>query len=126
MNRILASTLLLSSVLLPAVAGASPATDATVPAPRISTGIVPPRLINSLNFTYPASQTGFYIHSGTKVTATFVVDENGQPRDIKVVKGVDPFWNARIAESLKYLRYRPATIDNQPTPIAVNLDINVQ
>ncbi len=127
MNRILVGTLLSSSLLFTAAAYASPL-DGNVPAApvRVSTGVTPPQRINSLNLTFPDPRTGFSILPDTKISVSFVVDENGTPRNIQVTKRIDTFWDARIADALSNLRYRPATIDNQPIPIARNLNINLK
>jgi TonB family protein len=61
----------------------------------------------------------------TTVAVSFTVDETGQPRDIQVLKGADPYWNARITAAVQNLRYQPASLNNRPIAMVVNLNINV-
>ncbi len=127
MNRILVSTLLSSSLLFTAAAYASPLDGNVAATPRrVSTGVTPPQLLNSLNIAFSDPRAGLTFRPDTRVSVAFVVDETGTPRNIQVVNGIGPFWNARITEAISGLRYRPGTIDNQPVSIAMNLDINIK
>jgi hypothetical protein len=123
MRRTLATVLLLSSFVFTAAAYASD--DVSASTPRVSTGVTPPQLLNSLNVTVPDPTTGHSMPADSSISVSFKVDETGQPRDIRILKGVDPFWNARVANAVQNLHYRPAMMDNQPVSMVVNLDVTL-
>ncbi len=128
MRQIVASSILLSSFFLPAAASAStPADDSTAPtpAPRVSTGVIVPTLIQVIDLSIPADLPQDAIPVDAQVTLSFTVDEKGRPQNIQVVKGVNPFWDARVVEAVSKFHYRPGSIDNQPIPIAMNLTVNI-
>ena len=126
MRRTIASSILFSSLLFTAAANASPPPDsAPAPTRRISTGITPPRLLNSLNLVNPDPFTGSSVPAGTKIAVSFVVTENGQPSNIQIVKGYDRVWNARAIQAVQHLYYRPASIDDHNVPMRVDLVIAI-
>jgi hypothetical protein len=124
MRYTLASCLLLSSLFFTAVADASPPSDhASAPTSFVSTGVTPPRLLNSLEITYPDTLSPSF--SPPQVQVSFLVDTEGRPRDIQIVKGINPLWNAAIAQAIGQLRYQPASLDHKPIPMAITLDITL-
>lgn len=126
MHRTVASSLLLSSLLFTAAANASPSgNDAPASTPRVSTGITPPVALNSLVLAGNDFPNGRALPADTLVTVSFTVDESGHPRDIQLLKGADAYWNSQILSALENLRYRPATLDNQPVEMTVNMNINL-
>lgn len=98
-----------------------------LPAPthRVSTGIVPPKLLDSISINLPDQIATTNIPAGTQISVAFVVDEKGQPRDIRVVQGYDVIWNARAVDAVSRLHYRPASLDNQSIPMNMNLVITL-
>jgi outer membrane biosynthesis protein TonB len=127
MRYILASGLVVSSLLLSAAAYASqPTDDATTvtQTPRISTGVIAPVLIQSIDITIPSELPKDAIPVDAQVGLTLTVDEKGQPQDIHVVKGINSFWDARVVEAVSKFHYRPGTIDNQVVPVDMNLTVN--
>lgn len=128
MRRPLVSALLYSSFAFAfaAVANASPPSNvASAQTHRVSTGVTPPQLLNSLQLTFPDPQSAHALATGNRVSVSFLVDEKGQIQNIRVVQGIDAIWNARIVDAVRKLHYRPATMDNEPVPMAVNLNINL-
>jgi TonB family protein len=127
MRRILAISLLLPSLFLPAAAKAStPVDDATASTPlRVSTGVIPPALIDSVNLSVPSGFEDFFVPTGAEVGLTFTVDEKGIPQNIQVVKSYSPFWDARVVDAVRQFRYRPGSVDNQPAAVDVNLTVNI-
>ncbi len=126
MRHIIASTVVLSSQLLPAAAFASKPTDqpaASTPAPRVSTGVIGPFLVNSLNLTAPEGLPASDIPADAQVGVSFVVDEKGLPENIQVTKSINPSWDAQVVEAVSKLHYRPARIDDQKIPVDMNLTV---
>jgi TonB family protein len=127
MRNLVASGVLLSSLLIPAAAHASqPADDATASTKLVvSTGLVAPTLLTSTDLSIVGGYPNNVVPVDAKVALSFTVDENGVPQDIHVVQGVNPFWDARVLEAVGKFRYRPGTIDSKPTPVDVNLTVSV-
>jgi hypothetical protein len=127
MRRILAASLLLPSLFLPAVAKAStPVDDATAPTPvRVSTGVIAPVLIGSPVLSLPMGLSYDLVPADAQVQLSLTVDEKGQPQNIHVVKSFSPFIDSRIIDTVSQFHFRPGTIDNQPVAIDLNLTVNV-
>ena len=127
MRRVLAASLLLPSLFLPAVAKAStPVDDATAPTPvRISTGVIAPVLLGKPVLSLPVGFSFDLIPPDAQVQLSLTVDEKGQPQNIHVVKSFSPFIDARVIEAVSQFHFRPGTIDNQPTAVDLNLTVNV-
>jgi hypothetical protein len=127
MRRILASSIMLSSLLLPAAANAKqPSDDASAPTPtRVSTGVIEPTLLSSIGLTLPQGLPKETIPIDAQVGLTLTVDAKGQPQDIRVVKGISPFWDERIVEAVRQFHYRPGTMDTVAIPVDMNLTVTI-
>ena len=127
MRRILAASLLLPSLVLPAVAKAStPVDDATAPTPvRVSTGVTAPILLGSPVLSLPQGLAFDLVPSDAQVELSLTVNAKGEPENIQVVKSFSPFVDARVVETVSQFHFLPATVDNQPTAIDLNLTVNV-
>jgi hypothetical protein len=126
MRHILATGLVFSSLVLPAAAATKPADDAAAtPTVRISTGVTAPSLLDSVGIAIPQGLPTDALPADAQIGLTLVVDKNGQPQNIHVVKGVNPFWDARVVDAVSKLHYRPGTIDAKPIPVDLNLIVNI-
>jgi TonB family protein len=127
MRRILATSLMLPSLFLPAVAKAStPVDDASAPTPiRVSTGVIFPELIDSADVIIPESFTQQAIPGDAQVGVRFTVDLKGHPQNIQVTKSLNPLWDARVIDAVREFRYRPGTVNNQPVAVDMNLTVNI-
>jgi TonB family protein len=127
MRRILVSSLLLSSLTLPAAAFAStPVDDATAPTPiRVSTGVTQPVLVNSAYLEIPDGYSIDAIPNDAQVALSLTINEKGQPENIQVTKSFNKFWDARVIETVREFHFKPGTVDNQPTPVDMNLVVNI-
>ena len=127
MRRILVASLLLSSLSFPAAAIArTPVDDATAPTPsRVSTGVVFPLILDSASISLPAGFNVGDIPTDAQVGLLLTVDEHGNPQNIKVVKSLTPFWDARVVEAVRKFHYRAGSVDNQPVPVDLNLTVNI-
>jgi TonB family protein len=127
MRRVLAASFMLSSLLFPAVVKAStPVDDATAPTPvRISTGVTAPVLIGSPVLSLPQGLAFDLIPADAQVQLSLTVNAKGEPENIQVVKSFSPFVDARVVDAVSQFHFRPATVDNQPTAIDLNLIVNV-
>jgi hypothetical protein len=98
MRRILATTLLLSPLVLSTAAlASSPATDAVASTTTrpLSTGVKAPRVIF---FTNPllSSTAADTLGAGTEVVLSLNVNENGQAQDVQVVKSPNHFLDEPV------------------------------
>jgi len=127
MRRILATSTLLSSPILPAAAFAStPVDDATAPTPiRVSTGVTQPVLVNSAYLEIPDGYSIDAIPNDAQVALSLTINEKGQPENIQVTKSFNKFWDARVIETVREFHFKPGTVDNQPTPVDMNLVVNI-
>jgi len=127
MRRILATSIMLPSLILPAAAFAStPVDDATAPTPiRVSTGVTQPVLVNSAYLEIPDGYSIDAIPSDVQVGLSLTVNAKGQPENIQVTKSFNKFWDARVIETVREFHFKPGTVDNQPTPVDMNLVVNI-
>ncbi len=127
MRRILATSTLLSSLILPAAAFAStPVDDATAPTPiRVSSGVTQPVLVHSAYLDIPEGYSIDAIPADAQVGLSVTIDEKGQPQNIEVTRSFSPLWDARVIEAVRQFKFKPATVDSQPVPVDMNLTINI-
>jgi TonB family protein len=128
MRHIIASTIMLSSMLIPTVAHASSSMDdATVPTPavRVSTGVTAPSLLGNLAVQFPDGLPQFFATMDGQVGISLTVDESGQPQNVKVVKSSNPYWDARVVDAVQKSHFKPGKVDNTPIPVDMNLTVNI-
>lgn len=129
MRHILASTLLLSSILLPAAAHArTTADDASAPTPglRVSTGLIAPVLVDAISIELPDGLPKTFIPSNSAVGLSFTVDATGHAENVKVVKSSNPYWDARVVAAIQKSQFHPGKLDNQAIPVEMNLTVSLQ
>jgi len=93
MRSMLASTLMLSSLLIPAVANARPSSDdasAPTQAPRVSTGVSAPVLSRPIGIELPSGLSNLFLPENEEVDLSLTVDQYGKASDVKVVKSRTP------------------------------------
>ena len=126
MRRIIAAGILLSPLFLTATAIAStPASDAAAltPARPVSTGVVPARVVYAAGVEIPLTAS---IPNDAEVVLQLNVGEDGQARDIQVVKSASTILSAPVVDAVRKFRFRPATLDNQAIEVPMNLTVVVQ
>jgi len=127
MRRILATSMMLSSLTLPAAAFAStPVDDATAPTPiRVSSGVTQPVLVDSAYLSLPQGYTTNDVPNDAQVGLTLTVDSKGQPQNIEVVKSYSPFWDARVIDAVSRFHFKPGTVSKQAIPVDLNLTVTI-
>jgi TonB family protein len=127
MRRILATSILLPSLILPAAAFAStPVDDATAPTPiHVSSGVTQPVLVHTAYLDIPQGYSIDAIPEDAQVGLSLTVDEKGLPENIQVTKSYGKFWDARVISTVRQFHFKPATVDGEPTPVDMNLTINI-
>jgi TonB family protein len=115
-------TTLQSKLVQPKEFNASEADHGTAPV-RISTGVVAPKLISTVQIESDSNATprGFTIDRKTVVEMT--VDATGKPSDLKIVGSLGPAMDHNVLAAVSQYRFAPGTLDGQPTTVPVNLEI---
>ncbi len=126
MRRIIAAGILFSPLFITATAIAStPASDADAltPARPVSTGVVPAQVVYAPGVEIPFTAS---FPADAEVVLQLNVGEDGQARDIQVVKSDSTTLNTPVIDAVRKFRFRPATLDNQAIEVPLNLTVVVQ
>jgi len=83
----------------------------------------PPRPISRTepNYTEEASRAGV----NTTIVVSFVVNENGAPQDIKVVRGAGFGLDERATRAIETWRFEPATREGKPFPLPNHVEMHL-
>ncbi|HEY4381226.1 MAG TPA: energy transducer TonB [Acidobacteriaceae bacterium] len=106
-------------------AAKAPAADpASVPLRKIGGGVLPPTVLHAANpqFSEQARKEKF----GGVVLVTLIVDANGQPQNVHVLRGVGMGLDEKAVEAVKQYSFRPATEGGKPVPVQLNVEVNFQ
>jgi len=128
MNRTIASTLLLSSLLLPTAAFAvTPATDAntTNQVRPVSTGYTSPQIVRTAKVEVSSAVIA-QTPKLSEVVLKLTVDKNGMAKNVQLVKSASPFLAEPVLTAVQQFRWQPATLDNQVIPFDLTLNVEVQ
>ena len=121
-----AATTLQSKMVAPEKFAA--ATNDTVPAAkpvRISTGVTPPKLVHSVDVQIQPTPLWEASFVNPTTVVTMVVDETGKPNDLKIVKSLGTSIDQDVLAAVSQYRFTPGTLDKQPTPIELTLEITL-
>jgi len=102
-----------------------PQTDgAGNPIRRIGGGVSAPAIIHQVNpeYTPEAKKAKF----GGTVLVGCIVNEQGVPEDVHVVRGIGMGLNDKAVEAVKQYKFRPALENGVPVPTALNIEVNFQ
>jgi TonB family protein len=140
MRKALLATLALSPVLLhaqanspaqlesrlaaPAPIGADRGT-ATVKPLRVSTGVQAPKLIHSVYVSSDNTWPWAVIGATRTVTVNMIVDANGVPTDLKIVKSAGPELDHNVLVAVAQYRFKPGTVSGKPVDFPLNLQLNL-
>jgi TonB family protein len=122
------STPVLQSALLqPAAFSAFSAKDNTATSStgkiRISS-LVAPKLIQSVSLTVASSPR--MLATDSTVVLDLTVDESGKPTHIQVAESANPSLDQEVVAAVSQFRYKPGTLDGQPTAFPVKLHYTVK
>jgi outer membrane biosynthesis protein TonB len=115
-----------SKLIKPEELSAASDTTRTVPSAtprRVSSGVTPPRLIETVDIisdnAFPWSASG----RDRKVVVDMLVDTNGKPYDLKIVESAGPDMDKNVLGAVSHYRFRPATLDHAPVAVPMKLEI---
>lgn len=106
---------------LAALASPDRTTTATTTA-RVSSGVVAPKLIHTSEINWDADN----VSAEKTAVISLMVDAAGKPSELKMVQSINPIMDKNVLEAVSHYRFAPATLDNQPTAVPLNLQITVR
>jgi TonB family protein len=124
-NTSLVQSQLTQSTELGSAAGPDRTNTASLTDVRVSTGIIRPKLIYSVDVSTEGDLISSLPNFEREALVEMVVDETGKPSDVKIVKSVGPAMDKNVLAAVSQFRYKPGTLDNQPTAVPVNLELIV-
>jgi TonB family protein len=128
MRKLIVAILSLSSVMLHAQASTPAQTQVANngPAPqarRISTGVIAPKLIYTVDVVADSAGTARLLSNETQVVVAMIVDKTGKPSDLKIVKSAGAGVDASVLAAVSQYRFTPGMVSNQPIATPLNLDV---
>jgi TonB family protein len=108
---------------LGSAAGPDRTNTASLTDARVSTGIISPKLISSVDVSTEGDLISNLPNFEREAVVDLVVDESGKPSDLKIVKSVGPAMDKNVLAAVSQFRYKPGTLDNQPTAVPLTLEV---
>ena len=60
------------------------------------------------------------------VLVTLVVDANGNPQNVHLVRGVGMGLDEKALEAVRQYKFKPARYNGKPVPVQLNVEVNFQ
>ena len=115
-----------SKVVAPKTFVASAATDSSpTSSRRVSTGVTAPKLISTVEIPSVNEFPRSLVNQDKTVVVSMIVHENGKPSDLAIVRSGGAALDKNVLAAVSQYRFKPGTLDNQPTAIPVNLEITL-
>ena len=93
---------------------------------RVSTGVIAPKLVKSVNLASTPGVHQLLVANDTKVVVSMVVDENGTPSKLAIAQSASPLVDQQVLEAVSQYRYQPGTLDGKPYALPVRLQVIIQ
>jgi TonB family protein len=90
---------------------------------RISTGVVAPKLIGSVEIESDTDNLDRGVAIDRKVVVSLLVDATGKPTDVQIVQPINPVMDKHVLTAISQCHFKPGTLDGAPTAVPVNLEI---
>lgn len=90
---------------------------------RVSTGVTHPKLIHSVNVSTDGDLISALPNFERIAVVDMIVEEDGKPSDLKISKSLGPIVDKNVLEAVSQFRFKPATLDSQPTAIPLELEV---
>lgn len=116
------SPTLQSKLIAPAEINGSSGAHTTTPL-RVSTGVVAPKLVYTVTVENDTDTTLTGFTWDRKSVVSMVVDANGKPQDLKILQTLGPVMDRNVLTAVSQYRFKPGTLDGQPTSVPVNLEV---
>jgi len=91
---------------------------------RIGGGVSSPILVTQVEpeFSEEARKAKFQ----GLVTVTLVVDSNGDPKNVRVLRGVGMGLDEKAVEAVRQYKFKPAMENGKPVAVQLNVEVNFQ
>lgn len=96
---------------------------ANVAPPRISTGVVAPKLISTVQIESDSDTTPRGFNMERKTVVEMTVDATGKPSNLKIVRSLGPVMDHNVLAAVGQYRFAPGTLDGEPTTVPLNLEV---
>jgi TonB family protein len=151
MRSLILATLALSPMLIhaqvnspaqPQSAGKAPVLESRLAAPkapgagaaaaiptgpiRISSGVTYPKLVDTSAIVENADWHWSPNETERTAVVKMIVDANGTPTNLQVVKGLNPAMDADLVAAVSHYRFQPGTLNHKPFPIEVDLTVTIE
>jgi TonB family protein len=93
---------------------------------RISTGVVAPKLVSSVELSRDAALHAQLFPGDRTVVLDMTVDKSGKPTALKVVQSADDVTDHDVLATVSQFRYQPGTLDGQPADFPIRLRFTVE
>jgi TonB family protein len=126
-----ASTPTLQSALLePSEFGAAVASNRSTTVPtstplRVSSGVVGPKLIHTVEIVSDGNAKWDTSLDRT-VIVEMIVDASGKPSDLKIAKSLGTTMDRNVLAAVSQYRFKPGTVSHQATAVPLRLEIDLR
>jgi TonB family protein len=93
---------------------------------RVSTGVIQAKLIHTVAIRQNTIGFDAFGRNLRPAGVSMIVDEEGKPTDLKIIKSSGAGMDANILEAVSQYRFRPATVSGQKIAMPLNLYIDFQ
>jgi len=92
---------------------------------RISTGIVPPQIISTVEIHADNDVIWRATGADKTVVVSMLVDRTGKPTNLKITKSAGLELDENVLSAVAGYKFKPGLLNNKPTDVEVNLEIIV-
>ena len=100
------------------------ATNSYGPVYKIGKDVSAPVPLKTVQAEFPKSSHGVKEKMEGIILVRMVVDEKGLPRDPRVVRSLQPDYDAEALKAVKQYRFKPAMRKGKPVAVALSIEIN--
>jgi TonB family protein len=105
---------------------AASSADRTTSTARVSTGVVPPKLIQPIQIQQSAVPVTALATKTRYAVVTLTVDEKGMPSDVKIVESPGAWMDQEVVDAVSQSRFKPGTVSGVVTSVPVRLNLTIQ
>jgi TonB family protein len=89
---------------------------------KIGGDVAQPKLLNKVEPQYTKEAAKKKIQG--MAVLSVVIDADGQPQDIRVIRNLDPGLDQKAIEAVRQWTFEPATKDGQPVAVKATIEVN--
>jgi TonB family protein len=93
---------------------------------RVSTGVIAPKLVHSVDVVADPSTNWCLLSNSCKFTVGMTVDKTGKPSNLKIVQSGGRDLDQNVLAAVSQYRFTPGTVSNQPVETPVFLEVVIE